>query len=109
MPDTSTRPFTPARTGTRGAHLAVEPDTGLFTGFELTKGTGKDNHEAAVGQRLLEREPDGIEVLGDSAYGTAEMRTTLADPDSFRSAVIKPPPLRPAGSGRVHHRRFNRR
>ncbi|HEX6076706.1 MAG TPA: IS1182 family transposase [Micromonosporaceae bacterium] len=77
-------------------HVAVEPDTGIYTGVELTKGAGEDNHEAAVGQRLLEREPDDIEVLGDSAYGTAEMREALADPDHPRSAVIKPPPLRPA-------------
>jgi hypothetical protein len=80
-------------------HVAVEPDTGIYTGVELTKGTGEDNHEATVGQRLLEREPDDIEVLGDSAYGTANMRQALADPDSARSAVIKPPPLRSAVTG----------
>jgi hypothetical protein len=80
-------------------HVAVEPDTGIYTGVELTKGTGEDNHEAAVGQRLLDSEPDqpdGVQALGDSAYGTADMRQALADPDRPRSAVIKPPPLRPA-------------
>jgi hypothetical protein len=80
-------------------HVAVEPDTGIYTGVELTKGTGEDNHEAVVGLRLLDGEPTGDEpepgeVLGDSAYGTADMREALADPDHPRSAVIKPPPPR---------------
>jgi hypothetical protein len=78
-------------------HVAVEPDTGIYTGVELAKGAGEDNHEATVGRRLLDNEPDqpdGVEVLGDSAYGTADMRDALADPDRPRSAVIKPPPPR---------------
>lgn len=78
-------------------HVAVEPDTGIFTAVELTKATGQDNHEATVGLRLLDDEPDNIQVLGDSAYGTAQMRQALADPDRRRrTAVVKPPPLRPA-------------
>jgi Transposase DDE domain len=36
-------------------------------------------------------------VLGDSAYGTGELRRHLADRDM--TAVIKPPPLRPAVEG----------
>jgi transposase len=31
------------------AHVAVEPDTGLFTAGELTEASGQDNHEAVVG------------------------------------------------------------
>lgn len=81
-------------------HIAVEPDTGIFTGVELAKAAGEDNHEAVVGLRLLDGETDQIaEVLGDSAYGTADMRAALADPDDPRTAVIKPPPLRPAVPG----------
>jgi hypothetical protein len=77
-------------------HVAVEPDTGIYTGVELTKGAGEDNHEAVVGLRLLDDEPDNVEVLGDCAYGTGEMREALADSGRSRSAVIKPPPLRAA-------------
>jgi IS5 family transposase len=76
------------------AHIAAEPDTGLITACGLTAGNTGDA-EAAAG--LLESEPAGTEVLGDSAYGTGELRHHLAKQDM--SAVIKPPPLRPAVEG----------
>jgi hypothetical protein len=71
-------------------HVAVEPDTGIFTGVELAKGAGDENHEAVIGLRLVRDEPqaeDVQEVLGDSAYGTADMRVgwptrTIASPRS---------------------------
>jgi hypothetical protein len=37
-------------------HVAIEPDTGLFTAGELTKAIGGDNHETVVGLSLLDRE-----------------------------------------------------
>ena len=73
------------------AHIAAEPDTGLITACELTAGNTGDA-EAAAG--LLEGEAAGTEVLGDSAYGTGELRHHLAGRDM--TAVIKPAPLRPA-------------
>jgi hypothetical protein len=73
------------------AHVAVEPDTGLVTDCDLTAGNAGDA-EAAPG--LLDDEPAGTEVLGDTAYGTGELRHHLQDRDM--TAVIKPPPLRPA-------------
>jgi Transposase DDE domain/Transposase domain (DUF772) len=76
------------------AHIAVEPDTGLVTDCELTAGNTGDA-EAAPG--LLAGEPAGTEVLGDSAYGTGELRQHLQDREMC--AVIKPPPLRPAVEG----------
>jgi len=76
------------------AHIAAEPDTGLITAYELTAGNTGDA-EAAAG--LLESEPAGTEVLGDSAYGTGELRQHLQDQEM--TAVIKPPPLRPAVEG----------
>lgn len=104
------------------AHVAIEPDTGLFTGGKLTKATGPENHEAVVGLELLATEPAtepaggepaatgsgrgerdgadgpaGMEVLGDSAYGTGEARAALAK--AGHTAVIKPGPLRPAVAG----------
>jgi hypothetical protein len=80
------------------AHLAIEPDTGLFTAGELTEATGEDNHEAVVGLSLLDDdEPVAFEVLGDSAYGTGEARAALAE--AGHTAVIKPMPLRPAVVG----------
>jgi hypothetical protein len=89
------------------AHLAVEPDTGLITAAELTKACGEDNHEAVVGLALLDddiaadpdagSEPGPFEVLADAAYGTGEARAALAE--AGHTAIIKPPPLRPAVEG----------
>ena len=79
------------------AHVAIEPDTGLFTAGELTQACGEDNHEAVVGLGLLDDESDELEVLGDSAYGTADARRALAA--AGHTAIIKPAPLRPAVEG----------
>ena len=84
------------------AHVAVEPDTGLFTGARLTKANGAGNHEAVVGVQLLEAEDrrpdtDGLQVLGDSAYGTGEARDALVR--AGHTPVIKPGPLRPTVPG----------
>jgi hypothetical protein len=74
------------------AHIAVEPDTGIITDCALRQASGTDNHEATVGLEMLADEEPGLQVLGDSAYGTAEARIALAD--AGHSAVIKPIPLR---------------
>lgn len=76
------------------AHVATEPDTGLVTDCDLTPGTTSDA-QAAPG--LIDEEPAGTEVLGDSAYGSGEFRDHLEGAD--KTAVIKPPPLRPAVEG----------
>ena len=59
------------------AHLAVEPDSGIITDCALTKATGAENHEAAVGLALLESEDRPVTVLADSAYGAGEFRAEL--------------------------------
>lgn len=76
------------------AHVANEHDTGLVTDCDLTPGNTPD---AEVAPDLLDHEPEGTEVLGDSAYGTGEFRDHLAA--TSKTAVIKPPPLRPAVPG----------
>jgi hypothetical protein len=76
------------------AHIAAEPDTGLVTECDLTAGNTGDA-EAAAG--LIDNEPPGTEVLGDSAYGTGDLRDHLDK--THKTAVIKPPPLRPAVPG----------
>lgn len=73
------------------AHVATEPDTGLVTDCDLTPGTAPD---ATAAPGLLEDEPAGTEILGDSAYGTGALRDHLERNEM--TAVIKPPPLRPA-------------
>jgi Transposase DDE domain len=72
------------------AHVAIEPDTGLFTAGELTEASGEDNHEAVVGLDLLDNDdqPGPFGVLGDSAYGTGEARAALAE--AGHTAIINP-------------------
>ncbi len=76
------------------AHVAVEPDTGIFTDCTLTKASGSDSSDAAIGPRLLADEPAPLDVLADSAYGSGQARAELAD--AGHDAIIKPIPLRAA-------------
>jgi hypothetical protein len=82
------------------AHVAIEPGTGLFTGGRLAKASGDDNHEAVIGLELLAGEEPGLEVLGDTAYGTGQARTDLAA--AGHAAVIRPGPLGARRRDRVH-------
>jgi hypothetical protein len=79
-------------------HIVVEPDTGLFTGGRLTQASGADNHEAVVGLELIEGEDRGLEVLGDTAYGTGDARAALTD--AGYTPVIKPGRIRGGASPR---------
>jgi transposase len=82
------------------AHIVIEPGTGLVTAAELTKASGPENSDGAVGARLLAKDPTvtgSVQVLADSAYGTGDMLAALAR--IGHSPVIKPWPLRPAVEG----------
>ena len=70
------------------AHIAVEPDTGIITACELTPANAADG---STGVELLAGEKPGLQVLGDSAYGTGPVRADLEDAE--HTAVIKPWPL----------------
>jgi len=74
------------------AHLAVEPETGIYTQVACTRGSGPENHEAKVAEDLLAEETEELQVLGDTAYGTGELRQVLER--AGHTVVIKPPPLR---------------
>ncbi|MFI9433264.1 transposase [Streptosporangium sp. NPDC052375] len=56
------------------AHLAVEPESGIYTAVALRPGTGADHHEAAVAEQLLNGEDGPVTVLADAAYGTGQAR-----------------------------------
>jgi len=66
-------------------------ETGLFTAVALTCDAGTANHEAAVSPGLIGTEDGQLTVLGDTAYGTGDLREHLQA--SGHAAVIKPPPL----------------
>lgn len=70
------------------AHLAIEPETGLITGCDLTPANAPDG---TTGISLLEGEPAGLDVLADSAYGTGPARSDLGA--AGHTAIIKPWPL----------------
>jgi IS5 family transposase len=76
------------------AHLAVEPETGLVCAAALTSATAADG-PSGVG--LLATEAPGLEVLGDTAYGSGETRAALRAAGHLQ--LIKPIPLRPAVPG----------
>jgi Transposase DDE domain/Transposase domain (DUF772) len=100
------------RDGFRG-HLAAEPETGLITGCEMTMAAGAGSSDAENGVKLAARDrfqdrgdgggeaggqdSTGLEVYGDSHYGSGQARA------DYRAAghdtVIKPIPLRPAVPG----------
>lgn len=69
------------------AHLAIEPDTGLITGVDLTPANAGDG---PVGVGLLDDEPCGLQILGDSGYGSGPVRASLEA--AGHTAVIKPLP-----------------
>src|SRR6266511_4249526 len=85
------------------AHLAVEPETGLVTAAALTPANAADG---SAGVQLLVDEPQGLEVLADSAYGGGPTRSALRA--AGHQQTIKPLPLRAAvpgvHQGRLHHR-----
>ena len=83
------------------AHLAVEPDTGIITACALTAANAGDG---PTGVALLDGEPEGLEVLADSAYGSGEVRVALRR--RRHRQVIKPIPLR--ANPRLGPDQFNR-
>lgn len=76
------------------AHIAVEPETGLFTACALTPANAADG---PTGLTLLDDEKRGLQVLADSAYGSSEVRVELRR--RRHHAAIKAIPLRRAVPG----------
>jgi hypothetical protein len=81
------------RDGYKG-HLAAEPETGLVTACALTAANLPDG---PTGLQLLAREAPGLEVLGDSGYGSGATRAALRA--AGHTQTIKPIPLRGAVPG----------
>jgi IS5 family transposase len=59
------------------AHLAIEPETGLFTAVELRPGCGPAHHEATVAADLLTGEQAPVDLFADTAYDSGEARQRL--------------------------------
>jgi IS5 family transposase len=82
------------------AHLSVEPETGLVTACALTPANASD---ATTGTRLLSGEEPGLQVLGDSAYGSGEALASLLA--AGHQPAVKPFPSNTSG-GRFHRDAF---
>lgn len=96
------------------AHLAAEPGTGLITGCSLTMAAGEGSGDAENGVALVAADPfagsddhdndgspdnagGGLEVYGDSHYGSGQARADYRD--AGHDTVIKPIPLHAAVPG----------
>jgi hypothetical protein len=75
------------RDGYKG-HIAIEPETGLMTECALTAATAPDG---PTGVELLAAEDPGLEVLGDTHYGSGQTRAALRA--AGHTQTIKPIPL----------------
>jgi IS5 family transposase len=76
------------------AHIAVEPERGLFTAAALTPANAPDGQ---TGVALLAGEEPGLQVLGDGAYGSGAALAALGKAQHRRA--IKPWPMPPAVPG----------
>jgi IS5 family transposase len=76
------------------AHVAAEPESGLVTECALTAANAADG---PTGVELVAGEEPGLEVLGDSAYGSGETRAALTAAEHVQT--IKPLPLASAVPG----------
>jgi len=85
---------TAVRTDGFKAHLATEPSTGIITALKITPANVPDG---PVGVELMEAEPDGLEILADSAYGSGATRSALKK--RHHRLIIKPLPSRPVVPG----------
>ena len=82
------------RDGYKG-HIAAEPETGLVTECALTA-ANRPRRADRPGQ-LLAGEAPGLEVLGDSGYGSGQTRAALRA--AGHTQTIKPIPLQSAVPG----------
>ncbi len=81
------------RDGFKG-HIAAEPQTGLVTECALTAANVADG---PTGVGLLAEEAPGLEVLGDTHYGSGQTRAALTA--AGHTQTIKPIPLQSAVPG----------
>jgi IS5 family transposase len=76
------------------AHIAAEPESGLVTECALTAANVPDG---PTGVELLAGEQPGLEVLGDTHYGSGQTRAALRA--AGHTQTIKPIPLQSAVPG----------
>jgi len=81
------------------AHLAIEPETGIYTAVAIRPGAGPQHHEAAVALDLLDQDEQstGLEVFGDTAYSSGAASAALLA--RGHRLFLKPAPVKTAIPG----------
>jgi hypothetical protein len=81
------------------AHLAVEPETGIYTAVAIRPGAGVEHHEAVVALDLLDEDdqPTHLDLYGDTAYSSGEAGAALLE--RGHRLFLKPAPVKTAVVG----------
>jgi len=81
------------------AHLAIEPETGIYTAVALRPGAGPEHHEATVALDLLDQDEQesGLDVFGDTAYSSGQASAALLE--RGHRLFLKPAPVKTAVPG----------
>ena len=81
------------------AHLAIEPETGIYTAVAIRPGAGAAHHEATVARDLLDQDEQetGLEVFGDTAYSSGDASAELLE--RGHRLFLKPAPVNTAVPG----------
>jgi hypothetical protein len=81
------------------AHLAIEPETGIYTAVAIRPGAGPEHHEATVALDLIEADErkTGLEIYGDTAYSSGAASAALID--RGHRLFLKPAPVKTAVPG----------
>jgi hypothetical protein len=81
------------------AHLAIEPETGIYTAVAIRPGAGPEHHEATVALDLLDQDEQaaGLHVYGDTAYSSGDAVATLLA--RGHRLFLKPAPVKTAIPG----------
>ena len=81
------------------AHLAIEPETGIYTAVAIRPGAGPEHHEATVALDLLDQDEQAtdLEIYGDTAYSSRDASFALIA--QGHRLFLKPAPLTTATPG----------
>ncbi|WP_084315930.1 IS1182 family transposase [Actinospica robiniae] len=81
------------------AHLAIEPETGIYTALAIRPGSGPEHHEAAVALDLINEDDQatGLDLYGDTAYSSGSASAALLE--RGHRLFLKPAPLTTAVPG----------
>jgi hypothetical protein len=85
-------------------HVAIDPDSELITATEVTAGNVGDAAPApALIDDVLQADTSGVEIFGDSSYGTADLVERIEAVGAVADVKVQPAP---AKNGMLPHEAF---